>query len=116
MNGAVQVWGDSSKYACKCPPSSPVAYNLSCCTTYTSANQSPEPCTCLDGETASNACCENGNNFLPDSLTVLFDEIKADDVVRSIIQVQPVLPCIQLIFLEAGSDYSCQAHRRLTRT
>jgi hypothetical protein len=42
-----------------------------------------EPCTCLDGETQSTACCDN--NFLPKSLGELFDEIPAEDVVRAVI-------------------------------
>ena len=92
----VQVWGDATKYACKCPNSS--KYNLSCCTTYQSASQSPEPCACLDRDTISTDCCENSNNFLPDSLTILFDEIKAEDVVKSIID--EIDPYLKRIFTE----------------
>ena len=50
-----------------------------------------EPCTCLDGE-ESFACCENGNNFLPPALTVLFDEIPADEITSTIADlIEPYL-------------------------
>ena len=99
----MQAWGGNytSKYACKCADDARRGYDLDCCTVYKSASQSPEPCACLDGETTSIACCENGNNFLPDSLTVLFDEIKAEDVVRSIIE--EIDPYLKRIFTEENN-------------
>lgn len=92
----MQVWDDLSRYACRC--GNTTRYDLSCCAAYKDASESKEPCWCLDGETQAWECCENSNNFFPDALTVLFDEIKAEDVVRSIIE--EIDPYLKRIFTE----------------
>lgn len=83
----MQVWGGDyrTKYPCRCAGTTS-KHDLSCCSVISSSS-SREPCWCLDGETSSVDCCENANNFLPDTLTKLFDEIQAENVVRSIIEV-----------------------------
>lgn len=93
------AWGDVSKYACKCPSGPGPKNSLDCCTTY--AGMTNHQCTCLDGETTSKDCCENNNNFLPDSLTLLFDEIKGEDIVKSI--MEEIDPYLKRIFTEEGN-------------
>ncbi len=72
------------------------AYNLTCCKVYPSDYAGSEPCTCLDGESISTACCANGNNFMPDTIGgVLFDEVPSDDVVSAIIsKIEPFIASI----------------------
>ena len=65
-------------------------HSLACCRSYEDEPEfvAAEPCTCLDGETSSVACCVN--NFMPDHIGgVLFDEIPAEDVVASIMALIP---------------------------
>jgi len=92
----MDAWGDVAKYACKCPSGG--GYDLDCCKAYRNASDATQPCWCLDGETSSVGCCEDNNNFLPDALTVLFDEIKAEDIVRTIIE--EIDPYLKRIFTE----------------
>ena len=86
-----EAWKDVSVYPCKCKSQQEIALyganSLLCCKTLDAS--SGEKCTCLDGETSSTACCENGNNFLPESVQVWFDEITADEVVGAIIEKIP---------------------------
>jgi hypothetical protein len=102
------VWNDTANYACDCPAaaggaSGPPRRNLSCCRSFEGdpGFRATEPCTCLDGETESVACCEYGNNFMPDSLGgVLFDEVPAEDVVASIMGRIPLY--LQRIMTDPG--------------
>jgi hypothetical protein len=100
-----EAWKDPSKYRCECKEASMVqahgSHSLMCCISFEEASiNSTEPCTCLDGETESTACCDN--NFLPDQLTVLFDEIPADEIVRAI--VQKIEPYMQKVVTTPGNE------------
>lgn len=93
-----EVWKDTRNFPCKCPSEgekrSYGAYSLACCKVYGETfSADSEPCTCLDGESVSVACCANGNNFMPDTIGgVLFDEVPADDVVAAIIEkIEPYI-------------------------
>ncbi len=87
-----EAWKDVAQYACECTSASEVGvhgrHNLLCCKTFESAS-SGESCTCLDGETVGPACCEDGNNFLPKPLQILFDEIPAENVVDAVVGKVP---------------------------
>jgi hypothetical protein len=91
-----EAWKDPSKYMCECKSGT---HSLSCCKTFEDAN-SAEVCTCLDGETESTACCDN--NFLPRQLTVLFDEIPADEIVAEI--VKKIEPYMRKVITTPGNE------------
>ena len=90
-----QAWKDPKKYECECKSAQSIriygANSLMCCMSFDEAGiDATEPCTCLDGETTSTACCDN--NFLPNGLGVLFDEIPADEVVNAVIsKIEPYM-------------------------
>lgn len=90
-----EAWKDTAQYACECVTQGDIGlygrHNLLCCKTFEDAASAAgeQTCTCLDGETVSAACCENGNNFLPRPLQVLFDEIPAEEVVNAVVEKIP---------------------------
>jgi hypothetical protein len=101
------AWNDTHYYACDCDTPALVkthgTNSLACCRSYEddSSFTATEPCTCLDGETSSTACC--ANNFMPDRLGgVLFDEIPAEDVVGKIMEL--IDPYIKKILTEPGNN------------
>ncbi len=93
------AWSDERRYACECATDNLKRlygnHSLLCCRVNDASLPSDAQCTCLDGETVSAACCAGGNNFLPRSLQVLFDEIPAEEVVNSVIE--KIEPFIQKI-------------------
>lgn len=93
------------RYECECKTASAIATygtnNLLCCMSFEDAGYvSEEPCTCLDGETESIACCENGNNFLPPALTELFDQISASEITGAIVNL--IAPYMKNVVTEDG--------------
>lgn len=99
-----EAWKDVGKYPCMCRGAQMIAlygnHSLLCCKT-NDATPSQDACTCLDGETQSPACCANGNNFLPESLDVLFDEVPADEVVDAVINL--INPYMRRIMTEKNN-------------
>jgi hypothetical protein len=105
-----EAWSNASTYACDCKGDLARVHgnhSLTCCRSYddeapaTGGYTDPEPCTCLDGESSSVACCYN--NFMPSSLGgVLFDEVTADEVVAEI--TGRIDPYLKEIFTKAGNS------------
>lgn len=102
------AWSNTSTFACDCAHDSKLLklygnHSLTCCRSYddeASGYTDDEPCTCLDGESTSVACCYN--NFMPSSLGgVLFDEITGEEVVAEI--TGKIDGYLKGIFTEAGN-------------
>lgn len=94
----IAVWSQSDKYPCKCLSNQ--TYSLDCCRLFDPETlDASVECYCLDGEKKSRECCTN--NFYPEVLNVLFDEIESHDVVRSI--VEQIDPFLRHIFTEKGN-------------
>jgi hypothetical protein len=92
----VAVWNTTAKYPCKC---NQTHHLLECCRSFSVSEIAEKQltCPCVDGINFSPSCCVN--NFYPDSLNVLFDEIPAEDVVKKI--VSQIDPYLRKIFTQA---------------
>lgn len=84
-----EVWSDEGNYRCLCADGT--RHSLGCCSMRpTKAADDPSICVgenFYENTNASGSSCSN--NFVPDNLSLSFDEISGDDVIRKIISRIP---------------------------